>query len=141
MGAGPNRGDHDPAVRSSPGFGRKLWRLTSAYYTSDEWRSAWAITAAVVGLTLLQIALQIGLNLCNRDFFNALEQRDGDEFFWQLGVFTALAVAGIVAAVLQLHARQTLQVWWREWQGRGVVNPPFFPFFSHPPPHLPRGPR
>ncbi|GAA0602736.1 hypothetical protein GCM10009416_45660 [Craurococcus roseus] len=118
MGAGPDLDYDARAARPPESFGRKLWRLTSAYYTSEEWRSAWAITAAVVGLTLLQIALQIGLNICNRDFFNALEQRDGDEFFWQLGVFTALAVAGIVAAVLQLHARQTLQVWWREWQVR-----------------------
>ena len=118
MGAGPDLDDDARAARPPEGFGRKLWRLASAYYTSEEWRSAWAITAAVVGLTLLQIALQIGLNICNRDFFNALEQRDGDEFFRQLGVFTALAVAGIVAAVLQLHARQTLQVWWREWQVR-----------------------
>ncbi|MBD0270459.1 MAG: ABC transporter ATP-binding protein/permease [Acetobacteraceae bacterium] len=120
MGAGPDLDDDHNArcVRRPETFGRKLWRLARAYYTSEEWRSAWAITAAVVALTLLQIALQIGLNLSNRDFFNALEQRDGDEFFWQLGVFTALAVAGIVAAVLQLHARQTLQVWWREWQVR-----------------------
>ena len=118
MGAGPDLDDDARTARRPESFSRKLWRLTRAYYTSEEWRSAWAITAAVVALTLLQIALQIGLNLSNRDFFNALEQRDGDEFFWQLGVFTALAVAGIVAAVLQLHARQTLQVWWREWQVR-----------------------
>ena len=32
-------------VRQQDGFGRKLWRLTSAYYSSEEWRSAWAMTA------------------------------------------------------------------------------------------------
>jgi putative ATP-binding cassette transporter len=118
MGAGPELDAASAAAPPAGGFGRKLWRLASAYYGSEEWRSAWAITAAVVALTLLQIALQVGLNICNRDFFNALENRDGDEFLRQMGVFTALAVAGIGAAVLQLHARQTLQVWWREWQVR-----------------------
>lgn len=118
MGAGPDLHDVAPAARLPERFSRKLWRLTAAYYASEEWRSAWAITAAVIGLTVLQIALQVGLNLCNRDFFDALEKRDGEQFLWQMGVFTALAVAGIGAAVLQLHARQTLQVWWREWQVR-----------------------
>ena len=26
-----------------------------------------------------------------------------------------LSAAGTAAAVLQMHARQTLQVWWRDW--------------------------
>lgn len=118
MGAGPDRLETPGTIQATDGFARKLWRLTAAYYSSDEWRSAWAITAAVVGLTLLQIVLQVALNICNRDFFNALENRDRAEFVWQMALFVALAVAGIVAAVLQLHARQTLQVWWREWQVR-----------------------
>jgi putative ATP-binding cassette transporter len=69
----------------------------------------------VVGLTLLQIAVQVRLNLWNRDFFDALDKRDHDRFLAQMGVFAVLALAGTAAAVLQLWARQTLQVWWRDW--------------------------
>ena len=97
------------------GFLRKVRRLASAYYASEEWRSAWAITAAVVGLTVFQIAVQVRLNIWNRDFFDALDKRDHDRFLWQMGVFAVLALAGTASAVLQLHARQTLQVWWRDW--------------------------
>ena len=122
MGAVSEVSDVSRATRDPQGFRRKLWRLASAYYASEEWRSAWAITAAVVGLTLLQIALQVRLNLCNRDFFDALEKRDHAQFMWQMGLFTALALGGIAAAVLQLHARQTLQVWWREWQVRRLQS-------------------
>src|SRR3712207_5947506 len=118
MAPGSDLDGVSPAARKPESFGRKLWRLVSAYYSSEERRSAWAITAAVVGLTLLQIAVQVRLNICNRDFFNALENRDRDAFLWQMGLFTALALAGIGAAMLQLHARQTLQVGWREWQVR-----------------------
>ena len=118
MDAGSDLHSASPVARRPDGFGRKLRRLASAYYFSEEWRSAWAITAAVVGLTLVQIALQVRLNLCNRDFFDALDKRDHAQFLWQMGLFTVLALAGIAAAVLQLHARQTLQVWWREWQVR-----------------------
>ncbi len=111
-----------PAGRGGPAGGRgrmgvlgKARRLAAAYYFSDERRSAWAITAAVVGLTLLQIAVLVRLNLWNRDFFDALDKRDHDRFLWQMGVFAVLALAGTAVAVLQLHARQTLQVWWRDW--------------------------
>ncbi|MBD0270338.1 MAG: ABC transporter ATP-binding protein/permease [Acetobacteraceae bacterium] len=109
------------------GFLRKVRRLAAAYYGSEERRSAWAITAAVVGLTLLQIAVQVRLNIWNRDFFDALDKRDHDRFLAQMGVFAALALAGTAAAVLQTWARQTLQVWWRDWlvrhlQGRMLAD-------------------
>jgi len=93
------------------GFFRKVRRLAAAYYGSEEWRSAWAITAAVVGLTLLQIAIQVRLNIWNRDFFDALDKHDRDRFLAQMGLFAVLALAGTAAAVLQMRARQTLQVW------------------------------
>src|SRR3712207_506527 len=32
-----------------------------------------------------------------------------------MGLFAVLALAGTAAAVLQVWARQTLQVWWRDW--------------------------
>jgi vitamin B12/bleomycin/antimicrobial peptide transport system ATP-binding/permease protein len=94
---------------------RKARRLASAYYGSEERRSAWAITAAVVVLTLLQIAVQVRFNIWNRDFFDALDKRDHDRFLWQMGVFAVLALAGTGAAIFQMHARQTLQLWWRDW--------------------------
>ena len=97
------------------GFWRKVWRLAADYYGSEERRSAWAITAATVALTLFQIAVQVRLNLWNRDFFDALDKRDHDRFLSQMTLFVVLAVAGTAAAVLQLYARQTLQVWWRDW--------------------------
>src|SRR3712207_5084603 len=63
MGAASDLDGASPAARPQEGFGRKLWRLASAYYSSEEWRSAWAITAAVVVLTLVQIGLQVQLTL------------------------------------------------------------------------------
>jgi putative ATP-binding cassette transporter len=106
--------------RERTGFLRKVRRLAAAYYGSEERRSAWAITAAVVGLTLLQIAVQVRLNIWNRDFFDALDKHDRDRFLSQMGLFAVLAVAGTAAAVLQMWARQTLQVWWRDWLVRDL---------------------
>jgi putative ATP-binding cassette transporter len=106
--------DAKPAPRPE-GAGRRLWRLVRDYYGSEEWRSAWGLTLGVVLLTVLQIAIQVRLNLWNRDFFDALEQRDREVFLGQMGLFALLALAGIAAAVFQLQVRQVLQLRWRRW--------------------------
>lgn len=111
--ADAGRGSSDRQERA--GFWRKVGRLAAAYYGSEERRSAWAITAATVALTLLQIAVQVRLNIWNRDFFDALDKREHDRFLSQMTLFSVLALAGTAAAVGQLYARQTLQVWWRDW--------------------------
>jgi vitamin B12/bleomycin/antimicrobial peptide transport system ATP-binding/permease protein len=126
-GAGGSNGRDRSDVQGRIGFLRKVWRLASAYYSSEERRSAWAITAVVVVLTLLQIAVQVRFNIWNRDFFDALDKRDHERFLWQMGLFVVLALAGTAAAIFQMHARQTLQVWWRDWlvrhlQGRMLAG-------------------
>ncbi|MDB5371879.1 MAG: hypothetical protein JWP04_521 [Belnapia sp.] len=69
----------------------------------------------MLGLTLLQIAIQVRFNIWNRDFFNALESRDRTAFFGQMGLFLGLTAASMVTAVFQLYVRQMLQLHWREW--------------------------
>ena len=92
-----------------------FWRLTSQYFRGEDRRRARWLSAGVLGLTLLQIGVQVRFNIWNRDFFNALESRDRDAFFGQLGLFMALTVGSMVTAVFQLYMRQMLQLHWREW--------------------------
>lgn len=105
------------AAETAPaeGFFRRFARLAGGFYTSDEKRTAWALTAGVLALTLLQIAIQVRFNLWNRDFFNALENRDRDAFFGQMGLFVGLTVASMTTAVFALYVRQMLQLRWRRW--------------------------
>lgn len=106
LGEGPARRD---------GTARRIWRLASDYYRSEERLSAWLLTVAVLALTVLQIAVQVRINLWNRDFFDALEHHRRDAFLGQMGLFAGLALAGIAVAVLQLQARQELALRWRHW--------------------------
>ena len=121
-GSTSTTGKRSAGRRNRSGVLRNARRLAFAYYSSDERRSAWAITAGVVGLTLLQIAVQVRLNIWSRDFFDALDKRDHDRFLAQMGVFAMLGLAGTAAAMFQLHARQTLQVWWRYWLVRDLQH-------------------
>ena len=74
-----------------------------------------SLVAGVIGLTLLQTAIQIRLNIWNRDFFNALEARDWRAFVGTMGLFAVLAGAGMGTAVYQVYLKQLLQLRWRRW--------------------------
>ncbi|WP_043339067.1 ABC transporter ATP-binding protein/permease [Belnapia moabensis] len=110
MAGGDSVGDD-----AAPGFMAGFWRLVGQYFRGEERRRAWWLTAGVLGLTLLQIGVQVRFNIWNRDFFNALESRDRDAFFGQLWLFMALTIGSMVTAVFQLYMRQMLQLHWREW--------------------------
>jgi putative ATP-binding cassette transporter len=106
-------GDDAPATPRR-GFLAQFWRIARSYY-SDKGarRRAWLFTAAVVLLTLIQIGVQVRFNLWNRDFFNALENRDRPAFFGQLWTLGLLLLAAMVSAVAQLWAKQQLSLDWR----------------------------
>jgi vitamin B12/bleomycin/antimicrobial peptide transport system ATP-binding/permease protein len=97
------------------GFFRRFLKLTGSYFRGEEGGKAKWLVAGVLFATLLQVVVQVRVNYWNRDFFNALESRDRDAFFGQLGMFLLLAAAGMATAVLQLYLRQELQLHWRRW--------------------------
>ncbi|MFC0410367.1 ABC transporter ATP-binding protein/permease [Roseomonas elaeocarpi] len=88
-------------------------RLAGGYFRQE--RSARWLVSGLVALTILQIIIQIRFNLWNRDFFNALENRDKAQFFHQMTLFVALAVASMITAVYQLYVKQLVQLRWRQW--------------------------
>ncbi|TMK24448.1 MAG: ABC transporter ATP-binding protein/permease, partial [Alphaproteobacteria bacterium] len=79
-------------------------------------------TGGVIGLTLLQIAFAVRLNIWNRDFFNALEGRDWDAFLYQMGLFALLCAATMGVAVYQTYVKQLLQLRWRKWLNAKLVE-------------------
>jgi putative ATP-binding cassette transporter len=108
--------DAGDAAAETPrrGFFGQFWRIIRIYYGAKEtrWR-AWGYTIAVVALTLAQILVQLRFNIWNRDFFNALENRDRAAFYGQLWTLGLLLVAAMASAVAQLWAKQMLSLDWR----------------------------
>ena len=100
---------------SRRGFLREAWSLTWPYWTSDEKWAARGLLAAVVALNLISVWINVRLNLWNRDFYNALQQYDWPQFWWQFAVFCMIAAAWITVAVYQLYLQQILHIRWRRW--------------------------
>ncbi len=99
-------------------FARLAWVWLTA---PDRGRARWLI-AGLLLLTAAQVGIQIRMNLWNRDFFNALENRDGAAFNWQIIIFLGLAALSMSVAVYQLYVKQLIQLRWREWLTRHLLE-------------------
>jgi putative ATP-binding cassette transporter len=89
--------------------------LTKPYWVSEERAKALTLLAAVVGLALMLVWLEVQFNFWNNDFYNTLQNKDQGEFFRQLGKFGILALTYIVTAVYRLYFLQMLTIEWRTW--------------------------
>jgi putative ATP-binding cassette transporter len=95
-----------------------VWKLAAPYWRSEEKWRAWGLLAAIVALSLGTVYLLVLLNNWNRQFYNALEQKDEMDFFALLGYFCLLAGIYIAVAVYETYLEQMLQMRWRIWLTR-----------------------
>jgi putative ATP-binding cassette transporter len=101
---------------------RDFLRLARVWLTAPDRGDARLLIALLLLLTGLQVGIQIGFNLWNRDFFNALENRDGAAFQVQILYFLGLAAVSMTVAVNQLYVKQLIQLRWRGWLTRHLVE-------------------
>ncbi len=77
-----------------------------------------AISAVVflVVLNQAQVGINVRLSFFNRDWFNALQNKDGDTF-WRLlyTVFLFWAAIYIASAIIEFIAQSVLIIRWRRW--------------------------
>jgi ABC-type uncharacterized transport system fused permease/ATPase subunit len=87
-------------------------------------RASWFLSLAgfLIGIVVLQLALQVLLNLWNRNFFDALERKDAPALWVQAQLFVPLAAGSILLAAASVWGRMTTQRTWREAMTRHVIG-------------------
>lgn len=100
---------------------RRFWKSARGFWHGPTARLAWGLIALLVAITVLQLAVQYRLNLWNRDFFNALELRDGGEIWHQTHLLALFAILSIGLAVTAVWGRMTFQRSWRAWVSRHLI--------------------
>ncbi len=100
----------------------RVWALSLPYFQSEEKWRARLLLGACVGLNLGMVYLMVLLNDWNRVFYDALQNRDAEVFWHQLGVFAMLATCFIIVAVYRFYLTQLLQVRWRAWMTRDYLQ-------------------
>jgi putative ATP-binding cassette transporter len=111
---------------------RQITILTDPYFTSREVGTVriWpfptvraqeryigtTILAIVVVMQFALVAISVRLSYWNRDWFNAIQERDA-ETFWRLllTVWVFWVVVAVTMAIYQYAVRMTLDMRWRAW--------------------------
>lgn len=107
-------------------FLKDAWRLARPYFWSEEKWSARALLLSIVVLNLTLVGMSVVLSFWNREFYNALQNKDWDAFiallFWYrrtdsglMPGFCGVAAVYIILAVYRTYLNQWLQIRWRRW--------------------------
>jgi len=102
-------------ILDKKGFFVKLWALLKPYWFSRDRWPARGLLALIIVLSLISVYLTVLLAQWNRDFFNALQQKNYQAFLHLLGYFGILAGVYILNAAYGLYFNQMLQIRWRRW--------------------------
>ncbi len=90
-------------------------RLAVPYFMGEDRWPGRLLLAAVIGLELGTVALNVLFNEWNARFYNAIQDKNWDAFQRELLIFCGLAALFIAAAVYQIYLQQWLRIRWRQW--------------------------
>jgi len=111
---------------------RQITRLADPYFVTNdrgdlqlggvgvhhvtERRLASSLIIALVVINQLQVGINIRLSFFNRDWFNAIQNKDSAAF-WSLlfGVFFFWAAIAVVSGLIEYYAESVLKIRWRRW--------------------------
>jgi putative ATP-binding cassette transporter len=93
----------------------RVWALAKPYFASNEKWKARGLLLAIIALNLGLVYMAVLFNEWNKLFYDALQEKNANVFWTQLGRFSYLAFAFIVIAVYRFYLTQLLEMRWRAW--------------------------
>lgn len=99
-------------LRSTPAT---VWRIAAPYFRSEDKYAGLLLLVSVITIELTVVGINVLLNQWNNRFYNALQEKNWDEFVREIGIFCILAACFIALSVYQLYLNQWLQIRWRRW--------------------------
>lgn len=98
---------------------RRFWATARGYWRSS---GVWMLLAMLAAGVVLQLLVQYKLNYWNRDFFDALEARDGWQIWREVRVLTLLVATSVVLAIAAVWGRMSFQRRWRDWLTGALIE-------------------
>ncbi|RRH89990.1 ATP-binding cassette domain-containing protein [Mesorhizobium tamadayense] len=100
---------------------RRFWISGRGYWGRHGDRLAWPFTIGVLVLIVVNVGFQYGINVWNRAFFDAIEQRNVRTVYMLSAVFLPLVAGTASLVVAQVYLRMTIQRRWRSWLTTSVI--------------------
>jgi vitamin B12/bleomycin/antimicrobial peptide transport system ATP-binding/permease protein len=99
----------------------RIWPF--APFSAPEPRIAVAMVISLVLINQLQVGITVRLSFFNRDWFNAIQNKDAPTF-WHLlfFVFTPWALLSVTSKVIEFLVQSMLVIRWRRWLTKHFVS-------------------
>jgi len=88
---------------------RRFWKGAVGFWGKRGERLSWALSGALLLIILLNLATSYGMNLWNREIFDALEKRDSETVLFLSMLYFPLLVVSVFLSVTQVYVRMTTQ--------------------------------
>src|SRR5262247_3320306 len=111
-----------PGFKLDPRVVGAFGRFAGGFWRGGTAARAWALTLGLALFLILSTAATVALNQWNRWFFDSLESRDVEGLTHAVFVFGLIIVAMAAVGVGIVLTRETLQVDWRAWIVRNLVD-------------------
>ena len=101
---------------------RRFWHTALGFGRGKGSWVPWTLIGLLILCVVAQLLVQYRLNIWNRDFFDALEKRNGTGIRHQTYLLPGLAACSIFLAAFAVWARMTFQRRWRGWLTAHLVG-------------------
>lgn len=91
------------------------WRLSTRYFVSDDWKWAWFLVACYCAIEVGTTYALLLANQWQRNFYDAIEQRQGGLFLSLVFAFAMIILLQIGTAIAHNIVGWTLSIRWRQW--------------------------
>jgi putative ATP-binding cassette transporter len=96
--------------------------VATGYWRGPTAFQAWALTLGLGAAVLFTIGSGVAFSWWNRWFFDALEQKNASAVGWSVLALLGIGVIATSAEVALVLTRETVQVWWRAWLSRLLMD-------------------
>lgn len=94
--------------------------MAMPYY--QESKSGRWLFAGMIALTLLNSGVSVAFSYVGKDFWNALNSKDQEQFYTMMFKYAAALLVGSPVSVFYSYQRERLAVAWREWMTDRVLQ-------------------
>ncbi|RDJ07925.1 ABC transporter ATP-binding protein/permease [Rhizobium grahamii] len=100
---------------------RRFWISARGYWGRHGGRLAWPCSIGLLALIVINVGFQYGINVWNRQIFDAIEQRNAATVYFLSVVFLPLVFGSVVVVAAQVSLRMMIQRRWRSWLTNTVL--------------------
>ncbi|WP_312405776.1 ABC transporter ATP-binding protein/permease [Rhizobium sp.] len=100
---------------------KRFWISARGYWSRRGDRLAWPVSIGLLALIGLNVGFQYGINVGNREIFDAIEQRNASSVYYLGALFPPLVLGSVALVTIQVFVRMLIQRRWRSWLTKALI--------------------